>query len=743
MLVEHAELIIANNILVILTSLKMDDSFSEKRKTTAMTQTNWIHKRILLVLISIGALLVAAFSIIARRYSESGHVTLPQPDSAIYMQYARAIAEGHPYRFQERDPPSTGSTSHLYPFVLAVPYALGAKGDALVTAGFVIGGLCFLAIIALLYAISFKLVPSMAIPATLLAGVLNGHLLFACLGVTDVGLFALLALSLFAAALYKRWAVATACLVLAVFCRPEGAVLSAAFFGVGLMGTLFLKNDRKKTWPLLITGLVGLIAVGGVMLLNIALTGISTFHSVLGKSPLMVYPFSEVVYRTIESFVSILRELFFGVSDGKRQFYMFPILGGILFTAGLILRPRENKPIWLAESAFGLGIVTAILLVASSDWTGLFWDRYFAWLIPVMLIYCAISIEAIKRQYPSHPHFWKGLLALMLLFQCGGMLYFATVTARLAAKTEPQVLFAKVAGDNLSPGETVISSGMTGIYAYYMPRQYIISVQGIVTPQLSFRCQTIGNIEVLKHWRGGWPNYWLVNVKQSQTFLDSFLGERLDTSSMAFGNKDILLLHKANWSVFQNSLQPQSTALQAMLAEWEQADQLDVANPIDETRSDYRVFSRFPGARSHPFPKISVTGQSDPFFDAGRLIYGSETFQVQCPRPGQDMLVVMRTGLKAKVSIVEPMDDKQVYEVEFASPLQLPVFVDGHRVGEVVRPIENPPGNFSEIHFIIPGKVLKSREVEIVIGGDHFSYGYWFYQKPESSSLIPYESAEE
>lgn len=67
-------------------------------------------------------------------------------DAYIHFQYARAIAEGHPFRFQAGEPPSTGGTSVLWPLVLAPFWAAGLRGDRLVLAAW---ALSFAALAAL------------------------------------------------------------------------------------------------------------------------------------------------------------------------------------------------------------------------------------------------------------------------------------------------------------------------------------------------------------------------------------------------------------------------------------------------------------------------------------------------------------------------------------------------------------------------------------------------------------------
>ena len=56
-----------------------------------------------------------------------GGMSLPLDDSFIYLQYAKAIAEGHPFVYTPGNAPTTGSTSLLYPLLLVPPHWFGAS----------------------------------------------------------------------------------------------------------------------------------------------------------------------------------------------------------------------------------------------------------------------------------------------------------------------------------------------------------------------------------------------------------------------------------------------------------------------------------------------------------------------------------------------------------------------------------------------------------------------------------------
>lgn len=88
-----------------------------------MTRTRWA--RIALVLLVVGvATFHAGRMLRAERAITGGEISLPLDDSFIYLQYARAIAEGHPFVYTQGNAPTTGATSLWYPFLLVPPHLL-------------------------------------------------------------------------------------------------------------------------------------------------------------------------------------------------------------------------------------------------------------------------------------------------------------------------------------------------------------------------------------------------------------------------------------------------------------------------------------------------------------------------------------------------------------------------------------------------------------------------------------------
>ena len=91
----------------------------------------WRDQAVTLAPIALAVFLLAERTI-AAVLAKVGHPAAALDDAYIHFQYARAIAEGHPLRFQAAAPVTSGATSALWPLMLAPFWALGARDNAIV-----------------------------------------------------------------------------------------------------------------------------------------------------------------------------------------------------------------------------------------------------------------------------------------------------------------------------------------------------------------------------------------------------------------------------------------------------------------------------------------------------------------------------------------------------------------------------------------------------------------------------------
>ena len=197
--------------------------------TTFLNHTTTSQR--LKILLFLGALQILAYYFVGSMLTPRPFsVACPQPDTLLYCQSAKQIALGQPFVFSPGEAPSTGCTSHLYPFLLAVPYLLGLKGATLLLGGFLLNAVFYMAFLYAWHHIFESLLSDdrAKLCATVLLG-LFGQSACCAFGQTDTGLIMAVTAGAFAAWLKDRRLVFGILLALSPWCRPEGMMLIAAF----------------------------------------------------------------------------------------------------------------------------------------------------------------------------------------------------------------------------------------------------------------------------------------------------------------------------------------------------------------------------------------------------------------------------------------------------------------------------------------------------------------------------------
>ena len=285
---------------------------------------------VLVIMLAIGALQIAAYLFTSSITCVDGLLSVPQPDTPLYYQAARRIVEGHPFSFSEGSAVCSGTTTMLYPFVLAFPCWVGATGDSLIVAGFAFNALFYL---VFLYGwckaignwcdkCETRLLASLLIA-------LSGHCAFATFSQTDIG-FWLAFSGLFASALSVRKNVLIGMLlVFASWIRPEGMILVVAFAMMTAVFHLLGIDVKEEFRRRIVASGLGLVSVCAVFLLNYLLTGHVQFSSVAGKGHFATLPFAQAVMSSTSDFYSIVKGvvlggnskcyagLYFGASSGR------------------------------------------------------------------------------------------------------------------------------------------------------------------------------------------------------------------------------------------------------------------------------------------------------------------------------------------------------------------------------------------------------------------------------------------
>ena len=679
--------------------------------------------RVSMVVLALTLVMSSVMWTCGRVYSHRGAYSPPQIDSLMYFQYAKAIADGHPYRYRIDDAPSTGSTSHLYPMVLAIPHALGARGTALFVVSFLLCAGAYGATLAAVARLAKRLCPDAALAAVLLGG-LNGQVVTTLFGHSDMVLYTPLILWTLVSGLERRRMAATVLIVLCAFSRPEGMVFSALLFAAGVVASIVpsWRDAGGRAWKI---GAVGLVASLGVLALNQALTGSCSFGSLALKGHFAIYPFVGAVQRTVLDFGTLLRELFWGFSADRRALYVMPLIGGGLFLAGLAPR-RSGAAVVLWESVTLLSMAASLVLVAASGFQGFMFDRYLGWCAPILCVYVAIGLTDACRRLESRLLAWT-LVLLVAGGVTAGLAGSCAALARESLDNSSRLAFVEQVGQALPDGAEIGLDRYIGA-AYLLPRQGVRSLSGIASPRFALRRSFAESFETLKHEPDLRFGYWLLTPEQTNTaWYAPLVGRQVgqEISSVPFDRS--LTLYESDWTMLNVPDGPVQPASRAAVEGLERTDHLDVGYGRDERDHDRQVGSRLPGMNLIPFvqPFASAAG---PMMEVGDLVLGWESFDV-ATQPGRGLRIVMRTAAGIGAHFTDSAGDFTARTFALESPLRLNVAVDGRLVEPVEAPLVGADGNIDEVVFDIAGHHITRDQTRLTLYGDHIAMAFWFYSR--------------
>ena len=235
---EAQEAITSGTSQIILASVKIEVRL-------IMSSHRWWVVVLPIVLVGV----VSSSYIITAFTTANGRPVAPLDDAYITYQYARQMARGYPYQYNDGDPPTTGMTSPLFGFLLAGAYLLGFTGERLVAFA-VAAGVIWLGLIAwLTYRLASHLPPPPPPSPPARGGAEGGWLLIAavfvllsgpvqwgCFNGMETGLFTVLTLAALDAFLAGRTAWCAPWLGLAGLTRPEGLILIGLIWAATLLG---------------------------------------------------------------------------------------------------------------------------------------------------------------------------------------------------------------------------------------------------------------------------------------------------------------------------------------------------------------------------------------------------------------------------------------------------------------------------------------------------------------------------
>lgn len=680
-----------------------------------MTRRRWLPFALLSLLI--GAL-AALFIGGGLRATGLPTPILPLDDAYIHFQYARALAEGYPFRYNPDQPPTSGATSLLYPFVLALGYRLGFIGEALAWWALGVGVLTWLGAAWLL----FRLIEAESGGATTLAlgvaaiFVLHGSLAWAFLSGMETGLFLwAIFLTLWHVRAQNARAALTAAALTALI-RPEGAVIA-------LTAALYVLLTARRVHGLYYA--LPLAACVVQPLLNLALTGSPSGSGMQAKSYLYnVPPDPQQTLRLIgETFGRLWGELFTDVGIYNTAFFAVLALIPLAFGAWqLIGRRKVSLPILIAAWLLGLSAITALVETA-------FWQfkRYQQPIIALLVLLSSCTLGALSSRGRGAAHALLGACALYTALGVGGWSAHYHENVREVAFS--QRVLAQAVAD--LPPESLVGAHDIGAVRYLGGRT-TYDVVGLTTPAAAEAWRHGAGAVFEQLYASPWrPDHFAIypDARGLTYFVQSgVFGEVLGSFpstqprvNVASATASGQFLYRADWTYAVYAAQPMQPSTLAEIAGFDLVDSLNVAHLASERAHNYLWWQAL---RRDGFPSelhaLTYQACAPPdehnsacrVADGGRLLTGGEEFTIRA-EAGRDLLWIMR--------------------VQAQYPIRLRLYADGQLIGERIVP--EIAGKWVEIASLVPSERIAGDSLKLRVevagadeGGFYLPYYHWFYQ---------------
>ncbi len=656
---------------------------------------------------------------------------LPLDDSYIYLTYAKQFGRAQPFSYFPGGGYSAGSTSVLWPMLLAPFWTLGARGHALVWVSF--------ALCAALYA-------AVAVGCYRFArdafGILSG--VTAAVVVLAIAPFAWCALSGMEVAFASALLVATllllartppdgppsrllgVCLAATSLSRPEAMLIVGAIAAVCAWRRR--RDLRAAAW-----WLAPLVAPLAWLVANRVIAGNFFPNTGVAKSHFYLPGFDWTYWR--DAVVMLSGRMFHGLFwDGKSPL-VWPRVFALLYLAGavrLALWARRERRYLVGALVIAAPFVLMLAVIASSGQWSFQNYRYIAPAFPLLAIPigCALAIPARLQRWQRHA--WLAATALgMIGFSYSalpGLRTDALLFAQGAMDTNTQVV---AIGDYLHrklPDARVMLHDAGAVSYYGDGRVY--DMLGLVTnhqagianngPGARFEfLETLPPEQRPTHF-AYYPD-WLGTHE--------FFGEVLMHTEMLppltrdkarlVGEADMQII-VASWDHVGTGERPLNDH-----TGWAIVDRLDIADLASERAHDWvgRMGRRQIG---DPTARWSVvereTGPQGLVIDGGRTIRdGGEQFAVTLD-PAKPARIVIRTGGQRGYGFNE----------DITRPITLALFEGDKELAHLT--VAPPSGAFSELTFNLPMHALHgARPVLHTEATGPYRVFHWFVLQPEQA----------
>lgn len=598
--------------------------------------------------------IVAVAFVASMLHYTRGNLSPPLDDTLIYFQYAKQIAHGHIFVYQNGDQATSGATSFLYPFVLAVGYLAGFRGDKLVEFGLLLNAGFLVAATLLTFAIARRLANDTAgyVAAALVA--INGQIAWTFFSLMEIGLHTMLLLVVFY--LYLRakeqrgyLAPFVVTLVVLAWVRPEQTIL-AILIGLAWAVDEYFDPLRRVTLRSLAPAAAALLATLAYFSIMQALTGAWRTNTYTVQSVLADPNLSRLaaVARISNTFTEHIRFAF--TTLGPPYVATAVALLFLFASASLVADDWAERRLTM-RTILPVFTVAGIATASLEKFAQFQMHRWQAPYEPLIILISVYGLWTLPRYLPA---------VAPLVWPAAGILLVTTSIASAATVSEygensADIYFQQTAAAiwlrNSTPADTTVALNDAGAMPYY-GRRRIYDLIGLVSRGSGehFREGSASVFERLERLPADQrPNLFIIYPRGFE-FANPTYGFLKQVNSFSLARSTIAadpaaIVYTPDYTIFSSGDDPHD--LPAEVASATVVDALDVADLEDERAHGYAWRQREVGVTLDQAMATLPEGGVAKVIDGGRRISGRENFTLNLRDPSKPWSVVMRTDAPA------------------------------------------------------------------------------------------------
>ncbi len=584
-------------------------------------------------------------------------IAMPLDDVYIHFQYARQLALGQPYIYNTGELATSGATSFIYPYILAIGYGLGYQGMNLGLWAMFVGSVALFgsmwAIVRLCLAFGAPLWLAILTPVSF---AITGSVSWHAMSGMETMLIVCFTLWTLLAFLEKRSYLLVTSSVLLALTRPEGSIMAGiAVFIYGLRIWFNESESRNRKQLLILT--LPILAIGVQPIVNYVMTGSVSASGSQAKSLLGLIPqdWNIILSRIVENFSRLWLELLTAYSPSQEVWYMFPltILLGIV---GLFILLRQSKYRMLVLLII-LWLGTVSGAIATLDTAFWHFKRYQMPIIALFVPLSIIPLVALLKTYSRVRWLVYAYSLLLLLF--AGMTFGTFLNLYQINKNlvRAQPLAMAIWLTNNTPEDAIIAVHDVGMMRY-MGERNTLDIVGLTTPKSAqYWRNGVGSVAefllenqpdfIASYGRGhGYGLYMLEDTRLYENPLVEYT-VNLDLRTNVALAADKQAIYKPNWESILRGTQQDNVLLDVNVANIDSENQVNYHWENDQSVNGYATVV-------YDFDVIgcdSSHSQSCKVIEGARQITGEEQFIVDLSGIENTNTVILKTRVHPVHSI--------------------------------------------------------------------------------------------